>query len=121
MTTPILAIPECASGQVDQFAVYNEALRALEKATQDFLEVDLVSANATLTAANFRAYYLFRAKNNAVARDLTLPANKRNFAVQNTGSATLSIKLGSTTLTLTAGSSAMYYADGTTNGLIKIG
>ena len=37
------------------------------------------------------------------------------------GSATLSIKLGSTTLTLTAGSSAVYYADGTTNGLIKLG
>jgi len=121
MTTPILNITECASGQVDQFAVYNEALRSLEKATQDFTEVDLASANAALTDANFRAYYLFRAKNNAVARDLILPANKRNFAVQNSGSATLSIKLGSTPLTLTAGASAMYYADGTANGLIKLG
>jgi len=121
MATPILNIAECASGQVDQFAVYNEALRSLEKATQDFLEVDLASANATLTLANFRAYFLFRIKNNTVARDFTLQVNKRFFAVQNTGSATLSIKLGSTTLTLAAGASAMYYADGTTNGLIKLG
>jgi len=121
MATPILNITELFNGQVDQFAIVNQALRALESATQDFLEVDLASANATLTAADFRAYYLFRAKNNTVARDLTLPANKRNFAVQNTGSATLSIKLGSATLTLAAGSSAIYYADGTANGLIKLG
>lgn len=121
MATPILNITECASGQVDQFAVYNEALRALEQAANGFIEKDLSAANLSLTLADFRAYYLFRIINNAVARDLTLPANKRNFAVQNTGSATLSIKLGSTTLTLLAGASAMYYADGTANGLIKLG
>lgn len=121
MTTPILFITECANGQVDQFAVYNAALRSLEQATQDFTEIDLSAANATLTAAVFRTYYLFRAKNNSVARDLILPANKRNFAVHNTGSATLSIKLGTTTLTLAAGASAIYYADGSANGLIKLG
>ena len=121
MPTPILNITECASGQVDQFVVYNEALRSLEKATQDFLVVGLSAANVTLTLANFRAYFLFRATGNAVARDLTLPANKRNFAVHNTGTATLSIKLGTTTLTLVAGASANYYCDGTANGLMKIG
>lgn len=121
MATPILNITECSNGQVDQFATYNEALRSLEKATQDFTEVDLTSVNVSLTLEDFRSYYLFKTINNAVARNLTFPANKRNFSVQNTGSATLSIKLGSTTLTLTAGSSGIYYADGTTNGLIKLG
>lgn len=121
MTTPILGIPELTNGQVDQFAVVNEMVRGIESATQDFLVVDLTAANLTVSAVNFKKYFMFRCSGHTVARDLTLPANKRNFAVQNTGSATLSIKLGSTTLTLAADSSAMYYADGTTNGLMKIG
>jgi hypothetical protein len=121
MATPILNITECATGQVDQFVIYNEALRLLEKATQGFALVDFSAGDVPLTLDEFRAVFLFRSSGNTVARDFTLPANKRSFAVHNNGSATLSIKLGSTTLTLAAGASANYYSDGTTNGLMKIG
>ena len=119
--TPILGITELASNQVNQFATANEAFRALESATNDFLEVALGAGNATVAASDFRTYFMFRATGNAVARDLLFPAGKRFFLVHNAGSATLNVKLGTTTLTLDAGLAAFYYADGTSNGLIKIG
>jgi len=121
MATPILAITELASGQVDQFVVCNEMVRGLESATQDFLVVDLTAANATVSAANFKKYFMFRCSGHTVARDLTVQASKRFFCVHNEGTATLSIKLGTTTLTLATTLSGFYYCDGTANGLMKIG
>jgi hypothetical protein len=121
MTTPILGITELSNGQVDQFATCNEMVRSLESATQDFLGVDLTAANATITAANFKKYFMFRCSGHTVARDFTLQASKRFFCVHNLGTATLSIKLGTTTLTLATTLSGFYYTDGTANGLMKIG
>lgn len=121
MATPILDIPELANGQVDQYITANEAFRLLEDAMADFLSVDLSSGNVTLTAAQYRAYVLFRASGNTVARNLTLQAIKRLIIIDNSaGTATLSIIVGSTTLTLALGKKALVYTDGTTNGLISI-
>jgi hypothetical protein len=121
MTTPILGLTELASGQVDQFVTANEMVRGLESATQDFLPVDLTAANATVSAEDFKKYFMLFCSGHTVARDLTLPASKRFFCVHNLGTATLSIKLGSTTLTLATTLSGFYYTDGTANGLMKIG
>lgn len=121
MSTPILGITELANNQVDQFATANEAFRAIESAFSNFTVCNLATGNVTITAANFKLYFLFRASGNTVARDIVFPVATRFFAVQNTGSATLSIKLGTTTVTLAAGASAFYFADGTANGLFKIG
>lgn len=121
MTTPILGITELASGQVDQFVTANEMVRSLESATQDFLVVDLTAANATVSAANFNKYFMLRCSGHTVARDVTVQASKRFFCVDNLGTATLSIKLGATTLTLATTLSGFYYTDGTANGLKKIG
>lgn len=120
MTTPILGIPEITSAQVNQYAVVNEAIRSLEAAGNDFATVDLTSGNVTLTAAQLAADLLFRTSGNAVARDLTVPAAKRLFVVHNNGAATLSVKCGSTTVSVASTIVALLYADGTTNGLILV-
>jgi hypothetical protein len=117
MTTPILSITELADGQVDQFATANEMVRALEGATQNYLSVDLSAGNATLSLANYQDYFVFVSSGNTVSRSITVQQNKRFFAVRNGGSAALSVILGSTTKTLPAGETAIYYTDGAANGL----
>ena len=118
MTTTILAIPELANGQTDQYITANEAFDLLEKAGSDFLLVDLSAGNAAVTAAEYRAAVLFRSDGNTVARDLTLQAIKRLVVVENNGTAVLSVIVGSTTITIGAGSSSLIYTDGTANGLL---
>lgn len=123
MATPILNITEMAAGEATPYATANAMGRALEAAANDFLSVDLSSGNVTLTAAQYRGYVLFRAANNTVARNLTLPTTliKRMVVIDNKdGTATLSVILGSTTLTLAPGKKALIYTDGTTNGLISL-
>lgn len=120
MTTPILEITELADGQINQFATMNTALRALEAAANDSLSVDLTSADATLTSAQFFGYWLFRTTGNAVSRTLNVPQKKRVFAVYNGGSATLNVTRGTTTLTVAASKTRIYYADGTANGLMLL-
>ncbi len=120
MATPILDIDELANGQVDQYLTANASTRAIEAAANDFLSVDLSAGNATLTAAQYRGYVLFRSSGNTVARDLTLQAIKRLVVVENGGTATLSVKLGTTTITISAGEAGLLYSDGTANGLTSV-
>lgn len=117
MPTPILNIPECSDGQIDQFAVYNEALRLLEAAANDTLDISsaLAAGNVSLTLAELREHAIASGGHTG-ARDLTLPANKRVFYVINTGSATISVKVGTTTISVTAGQARGILMDGTANG-----
>ena len=117
----ILGFTLLSNSQVNHNLTVNDALQSLESATQDFLAVDLTAANATVSAEDFKKYFMFRCSGHTVARDLTVQASKRFFCVHNLGTATLSIKLGSTTLTLATTLSGFYYCDGTANGLMKIG
>lgn len=121
MTTPILGIPELSNGMVDQFAVVNEGFRLIESSMNSFLDCELSTESKSLTVTEIQQNFLFVAKNNAVARDLVFLARKRFFAIRNSGTATLNIKLGATTLTLAAAGSGFYFTDGTANGLFKIG
>lgn len=118
MTTPILELEELANGQVDQYLVVNAALRALEAAANDILEVDLSAGNAALTAEQYRGFGVFRSTGNTVARELTLQAIKRMIMVHNSGSFSLDVTLGTTTIAVAAGVARMFYSDGTTDGLI---
>lgn len=124
MTTPILKIPEAADGSVNQYLVLNEGLRALESAGNDFYSVDLSTGNVTLpdVAPNyvFSRYFFFRTTGNTVSRILTVPASKRLFAVQNSGSAALTVKRGTTEIIVPAAGAFLFYCDGTADGLIGI-
>lgn len=129
MTTPILKITEAANGQVDQYLTYNDALRALESSTNNFYLVDMSAGDVTLTdAANanpalnyiFSRNQVFRTSGNTVARVLTVPQSKRLFMVQNSGTFALTVKRGTAEITVAATFSAIFYCDGTANGLIAI-
>lgn len=119
MTTPILDMPEL-SNSANNYLLANQNWRALENALCDFLSISLASGNVSLTNAQFRAAMLFRATGNTVARNLTVPAIKRLFVVQNNGTAVLSVVRGATTLLVAVGGAGVFYADGTTDGLILI-
>ncbi len=121
MTTPLLAIPEVSDGQINQYLVYNEALRLLESASNQLLSINLALANYSLSGSEFLGNFYFSATGNSAARSITVPAFKRFFSVFNGGSADLSIIRGSTTQTLASSTGATFYSDGTANGLIKLG
>lgn len=129
MTTPILKITEAANGQVDQYLTYNEALRALESSTNNFYVVDMSAGDVTLTdAANadpglnyiFSRNQVFRTSGNTVARVLTVPQSKRLFVVQNGGTFAVTVKRGTSEMSLSATLAAIIYCDGTANGLVEI-
>lgn len=125
MTTANLSIEEVAENQDDKEITVNDAITALEDAITEYTAFDLSAGNVSLTAgANLLAYkrnIALKTTGNAVSRDLTLPPVKRAVMVWNAGSATLNVKVGSTTVTVAAGALAWLYVDGTTNGLLSIG
>lgn len=119
MSTPINDWPEL-SGSANNYLLANETFREIEKTYGDFLSVSLASGNVSLTDAQFREAALFRATGNAVARDLTVPAIKKLFVVENTGSVALNVKRGTTTVVVQPGSANLLYTDATANGLVSI-
>lgn len=120
MTTPILGIPELTDGQINQYLTCNEALRALESAANDLFSVNLSAANRSLTSLEFSRSLFFVVSGNTVARSLTVPAVKRFFAVRNEGTFALSVVRGTTTVNLIPDDVALFYCDGTANGLLLV-
>jgi hypothetical protein len=115
-----LNLPTIASGQLQPFQTSNDADAAIESAVTGALSVDLSAGDHALTSAEFTRSVFFETTGNAVSRSLTTPATKRLFAVHNAGSSALNVKTGSTTLSVGSGDTAMFYTDGTTNGLVTI-
>lgn len=124
MTTPILKITEVSNGQIDQYLTVNEAIRIMEAASNDVLEIDLSSGNKAVTnlAPNYEMlrYFMFSCSGNTVAREVTFSGNKRNFSVLNGGTVGLSVTIGTTTITVPAGDAYLFYCDGTANNLTRI-
>jgi len=115
-----LNLTAVAAGQNSKEVTINDADAAIESALTDTLSLDLSAGNVTVTALQYRRNIGFTTTGNAISRDLTLQTIKRTVWVRNSGSATLNIKVGSTTLTLAAAGFMLIYTDGTTNGLAKI-
>lgn len=113
-----LNLPQLADGQNNKEVTINSATDALDVALTEVKDIDLTSANATVTTGDFRKYITFRANNNAVSRTITFPALKRLFAIYNNGSASLTVAVGSTTKSVSTATLKIFYADGTTNGLV---
>lgn len=120
MTTPILNIPEVQSGQVNQYLVYNTALRALEASQNDVIDVDLSSADGSVTLEELRQHWMIVGSGHSVPRAITVPSAKRQFAVHNTGTDTVTVSIGATDVVIPASTSYLLYADGTANGLVRV-
>lgn len=117
MATPILDITELANGQVDQYLTGNAAFRALEAAANAVAAVDMEADDAILTLEQLRAHGLFLCHSHTVARTLTVPPLTRFFCVANGGTDDVDVTVGSTAITVSAGSMRAFFADGTTDGL----
>lgn len=115
-----LNLTTVSSSQNNKETTINNADAAIESALTEMLSSDLSAGNVTVSAAQYRANLGFKTTGNAISRNYTLQAIERTVWIKNGGSATLNVKLGSTTLTLIAGASSFFYTDGTANGLEKI-
>jgi hypothetical protein len=121
MSSPNLAITHVAAAQNQKEVTINDAIDALDRALSDALAVDFAAGNVTLTDLQFRSAVAFVAANVSVARDLTLPAIKRLFAVSNAaGAAALTLKRGSAAVAVPIGAAVLAYTDGTANGLVAL-
>jgi hypothetical protein len=112
----LLNLDQITAGQLQMYVTANVQVNQLEKATNDLLAVTL-SGDVTLSSTQFTRAFTFVCSGNSSAHTLTVLASKRIFAVENNGSADMTVALGSTSLTLAAGSSGIFKTDGTTNGL----
>jgi uncharacterized cupin superfamily protein len=116
-----LNLTQMVDGQATPEVTVNDTNAELDAALTEYFDTDLVAGNTVLTSSEFQRAMVIRAINNAVAtRTVTIPAVKKLFVFENLGTATVSIILGSTTLILGISQSAIYYCDGTANGLIEV-
>lgn len=113
-TTPILAINEVAPTQTDKTTTINDAIVAIEAATQDQLALNLAGGNLTLSATQFTRHAVFSVSGQTAIRVLTVPLTKRLFCVKNAGSYDITVG-GATgaTVTVAAGDGAIIQCDGT--------
>ncbi len=112
---------EVTAGQNQKEVTINDSDGILDAALTEFLDSDYTSADVTLTDDEFQQNVRFNSTNLTVARALNLVVFKKFFIVDNTdGTATLTVTQGSTTIGVEAGGTSMFYADGTTNGLVQL-
>ena len=109
-----------SNNQTGKETTINDMTEALSQAVTSTLVCDLTAGNLALTQAQFTRNINFRTTGNSVSRDLTTFASQRLFCVENGGTAVLSIKRGTTTLLLAAGSKGLYVQDGTANDLREV-
>jgi hypothetical protein len=114
-----LGLTTVATNQNQKETTINNADARIESALTEVLTVSLASGNGTITTDQMQTNIGFIGSGHTVARDLTVPQTERTFWVKNAGTSAgvISIKRGTTTLTLAIGAYGLYYTDGTANGL----
>lgn len=92
-TSVILAIDEIAETQANKHITINEAIAALEQASNARVNISLSTGNKTLTEAQFTRNFLIVVSQQSAARSLFIPEKIRTvnpvhrfFAVRNNGS-----------------------------------
>lgn len=107
-----LSLPQVAPNQNQKEVTINDQAQGLDAAITEVLQVDLSSGSKILTNAEFTRHFLFVGAGQTVAATLTVPSVKRFFAVQNAGGFDLSVSVGSSSVTVPAGKSALIYSNG---------
>lgn len=120
--TNILDITLLATSQSDRSTTVNNALQAIEQATQRALAVDLTSGNGVLTEAQYTRNFNFVCDGHTTnARTLTVPLTinavavvGRFYMVQNLDTGTVTVQ-GATgaTVPVAGGTTALIFNDGT--------
>ncbi|HVJ44706.1 MAG TPA: hypothetical protein VM639_24630 [Dongiaceae bacterium] len=123
--SPILAIPHVSESQNDKEVPINGGIDLLEAALCDTLDVDVTSANQTVTDDNYRQHMRFRIIGATTAGRAVILGNnpiKRLVILRSSASNTqpVLIERGSTTITLYPGQTIFVYTNGTANGLDRM-
>jgi hypothetical protein len=122
MSSPNLAITHVAAAQNQKEVTINDAIDALDGATQGVLSLDFTSGHLSLSDAQFRGAFVLKATGVSAARDLAVPAIQRLFAVNNiAGTAAVTVKRGAAAIEVAAGAVTLFHTDGSTNGLASLG
>ena len=115
MATTNLDIAEVAPAQNNKEITINDAIEALDQATQGALAV-AVSGDTTLTAVQYRSRFMFELSGSPSSGfSLTLPDDiERLIAVRNTTDQLCTLTLDTSTLAIPAGTQAVVWSDGET-------
>jgi len=115
MTTPILGIAEVSQSQSNKEVTINNALRALENASNKKYTA-AATATTNLSAANYTGNFYFGFTGTPGTWTLNVPATERAFYVENgaDGVATVQVTGGAgVSVAIDAGSGRLLYCDGT--------
>lgn len=122
-STPILGITQVSTSQNGKETTINDAILALENATNAKLEVSLAAGNVTLTGTEATRNFIFKAVGATAARELLFPAAvngnpyDRVIVVRNESGHGLTVRYttsGLTTVTIPDGESRLISADAAT-------
>lgn len=114
--------PQVAPNQANKETTINDALGVLDANISETVDHSVASGNVSLTDAQFRAAVRFNVTGAATAgRTLTVPAIKKLFLVRNASSSdAISVVRGATSISVPASQSAIFYTDGSTDGLVSL-
>jgi hypothetical protein len=119
-TTSNLLVTHIETAQAQKEVTANQAFEAFDDAICEILAIDLTSGNATVTSAQItRALLLDVSGVATTGRTVTVPQGKRAFLVRASAgnSDPFSVVRGSTSIAMAPGRIALFYSDGTANGL----
>lgn len=91
--SPLLQIPQVAPSQTNKETTINDGISILERSLNDIKSIDLTSDDVELNLTDYTRAFLMNCSGHTEERDLTIPASKRLFAVQNSGSSNVTVKI----------------------------
>lgn len=114
-----LNLTQVSSTQLQKEVTINAQAAAIDAAFTELYEI-VGDTSPSLSAAEYRSAMVFRTDGaQTAAVTLTVPAIKRFFLADNIlSSYDLDVVVGSTTETVIAGDTQIFYTDGTTDGLV---
>lgn len=115
--SPLLGIPQVAPNQNNKETTINDGFAIIERSLNDQLVVSLAAGNVTVLATDFQRHQVMKCQGHTVARTLTVPNQKRFFAVQNSGTGIITVRTATlgTSVDVPVGSYVIIYLDGANN------
>lgn len=119
-----LNLSQVAAGQANPEVTTNTKGGEIDAALTETTSLSVSGGNVTVTGTQFtRSVRLFVTGASVGGRTVTLPATKRLLIIEadSTNTQSVAIVVGSTSISLSPGYSALFYTDGTANGLRTLG
>lgn len=119
MTTfsPILGIPQVAPNQAQKETTINDGFSLIERSLNDVKTLDVSAGSVVVTSTDYVRFMLLKVTGaTAPGKTITVPATKRFFMAQNTGTSAVTILpqgTGGATTSIPAGSIVVLFNNGT--------